>query len=250
MIKDAPVLTEKPWSCDRCEDKEAGFDLVIYRETQKLVKCECYFKRLRVVKFNRAISITPKRFSENFGIIDGLNSAENLRDLTPDGHKLIANLRKRPEQSYYFWGKTGKYKTALAWALLQESGRMGYSCGGNDGRALVNTLSDYQFKQKLPKKDETFYSISQIENNEEKFCVLIDDIEVMKVSDYSLATLFEIVEKCQVYNHRLIITSNKSINELMKKFVKSDRDGSANAEDYCEKLLRRLKEYCLEIEIK
>ena len=240
------------WKCDRCEDSEGGFDLKIYRETRELKKCRCAVERVRLARFHQAIEITPSQFSTRFGIIDGLESAKKLRDINADQKKLIARLEKSPDKSLYLFGKTGRYKTTIAWSCVQESGRRGLHVGGNTGRALADVLRNYAFgsyeEKKAIRGKNSFYSLTQLETKD-KICVLIDDIEVMPVTEYALASLFELVEKIQTYEQRLIITSNKSIDNLVRGFQTADRDGRAKAVDYSQKLLRRLKELCVEVEV-
>lgn len=140
------------------------------------------------------------------------------------------------------------HKTTFAWALMQEAGKRGQKVGGNTGRALADSIRNYSLHGTI-EKGASFYALTQLEAEGERFCVLIDEIELFPVSEYSLSTLFELVDKVQSNEQQIIITSNKTIDELFAKWQNTDRDGKANAVDYCEKLNRRFREICVVVDL-
>ncbi len=223
-----------------CEDSANGFNKKIYLDTGKLVKCECAVERIRQQRFNRAVEITPMNFK---WITDGINSIPEMAKVHPMQPKHLRTLKDNLNGSFYFYGKTGTHKTTFGWALVQEAGRRGQKVGGNSGAALSDTIREYSFNNKIL-NNASFYSLNQLETNEGRFCLFIDEIETFKRTEYGFATLFELIEKVQAYKHQLIITSNKSIDQLIGEWVQRDVDGKANAANYCEKLARRITEVC------
>lgn len=228
------------------------FDCLICRDTKSVIverlgarPCECIKEKIRLGRFRRAVELTPPLFS---WITDGLNSIEPRADIHPKHPEYLAKLKRNYEKSFYFFGKTGTHKTTFSWALLQEAGRSGSRVGGNSGKGLSDTLRNYEFNQTLP-RDASFYALEQLESRDARFCLLIDEIEMFKLSEYGLSLLFEIVEKILQFKHQLIVTSNKSLDELLREWILRDGDGKANAANYCEKLSRRLKELCAPIDL-
>lgn len=214
---------------------------------ESVERCKCRKDKIRKERFQVSINLTPQKFREQYGVTDGLNSIVPNPKIHSRHPEYLAMLKRNPEKSFYFFGKTGTHKTTFAWALMQEAGRRGQKVGGNTGRQLADTIRNYSLHQSLP-KNASFYSLEQLETSE-RFCVLIDEIELFPVTEYSLSTLFELVDKVQAYEQQLIITSNKSVSELLQKWIDTDREGKANAVDYCEKLARRFKEICVPVDL-
>lgn len=200
-----------------------------------------------------AIDLTPIKYREQHRVIDGLASIEPRPAAHPKQPKVLEWLREinkgdNPDRSFYFYGRTGAHKTTFAWALMQEAGRRGQLVGGNTGKSLIDTLRSYALDKPIP-RDVSFYSLEQLENNSEKLCVLIDDIDGILISEYTFGLLWDLLDKVQTYQQQLIITANKSIDQLLTDWVSRDRDGRANAVNYNEKLARRLKEVCTDVNL-
>lgn len=233
----------KQFQCSVCRD--SGW---LFLE-KPLRRCDCRLQKIRAARFQKAVELTPRKFREQYGVRNGLLSLQTDAPAKEKQTEILRLLEKNSEKSFYFYGKTGTRKTTFAWALLQEAGRRGQKVGGDTGRTLADTLRNYALRQTLPTQNNSFYSLAQLKEPNERFCVLIDEIELFPVTDYSLSTLFELVDTVQSYEQQLIITSNKSLKELFNKWEQTDRDGKANAVDYCEKLSRRLREVCAMVEI-
>lgn len=215
--------------------------------------CDCRTEKTRKQRFKLAVDLTPKQFREQHGVIDGLASMRPMEKVHPKQPKVLAKLREinasdDPVRSFYFFGRTGAHKTTFAWALMQEAGRRGQVVGGNTGKSLIDTLRNYALHGNKP-AEASFYSLEQLENNNSTMCVLIDDIDGIIISEYTFGLLWDLLDKVQAYRQQLIITSNKSIDALLKDWVERDRDGKANAVNYNEKLVRRLKEVCTDVDL-
>lgn len=230
------------FDCFDCKD--SGW---LYLE-KPIKRCPCRLKKVLVERFQSAVNLTPQKFRDRYKVSNGLESIEPDETIHKDHEKTLKMLKRNAEKSFYFFGKTGTHKTTFAWALMQEAGRRGQRVGGNTGRALADSIRNYSLHGTI-EKNTSFYSLSQLDETNERFCVLIDEIELFPVTEYSLSTLFELIDKVQSNEQQLIITSNKSISELLQKWINTDREGKANAVDYCEKLSRRLKEICIQVDL-
>ena len=244
LIENAPCVSDEEinamFQCVLCQD--SGW---LYLE-KPIRRCDCRLEKIRIERFNKAVETTPRKFREQYGVTDGLESIKADNSIHPKHGETLELLKRNKEKSFYFFGKTGTHKTTFAWALMQEAGRRGQKVGGSTGRQLADAIRNYSLHQTI-EQGASFYSLSQLDQTNERFCVLIDEIELFPVTEYSLATLFELVDKVQSNEQQLIITSNKTIPALMEKWIAMDKEGKANAVDYCEKLMRRFKEICVPI---
>ena len=252
-VRNLPAITEEQLAetvnCLRCEDSDNAIDKIHFRLTGEVVRCPCAIEKDRARRFHRAVELTPRKFRETHGIVDGLNSMRPMPEVHPNQPKELEKLRRNATKSFYIYGKTGSHKTTLAWALMQEAGRRGQPVGGNTGKSLIDTLRSYQFDKKLPRNGETFYELSQLENNKTRFCLLIDDIDGLVITEYTFGLLWDLLDKVQAYDQQLIITANKSIDKLLSEWATRDRDGRANAVNFCEKIARRLKEITADVDL-
>jgi DNA replication protein DnaC len=246
LIENAPCVSDDEinamFQCAKCKD--SGW---LYLE-KPLRRCDCRLEKIRVERFNKAVETTPRKFREQYGVLNGLESIAPDNSIHPKHSEILAMLKRNKEKSFYFFGKTGTHKTTFAWALLQEAGRRGQKVGGNTGRQLADSIRNYSLHQTVD-KNASFYSLAQLDETSERFCVLIDEIELFPVSEYSLSTLFELVDKVQSNEQQIVITSNKTMQMLMDKWIAMDKDGKANAADYCEKLTRRFTEVCVMVDL-
>jgi DNA replication protein DnaC len=245
MIENAPVDVDLKFNCVQCEDSSSGFDIRHYRETGKLQRCECAKDRVKKERFFKAVEATPRKFG---WITDGLNSVPLMPKIHPRQPIVLEKLRQNSDRSYFFFGKTGTHKTTLALALMQEAGRRGMKTSYEVGRSLVDNIRNFQNKGIRPKNKE-IYTLEQFETDE-KFCLLIDEIEdtASSLTPYTLSVLFAVAEKCQAYEHQLLITSNCSLPVLLNKWIARDTEGAADAENYANKIGRRIKEMCIEVD--
>lgn len=229
------------------------------------VYCECRKEKIRQARFDDAVRVRPQNW---LWLTDGLNSvAQNepaKRKLSAlsaacdgkivaRGEEILKRLADNQTKSFYFYGATGTLKTTLGLALLQEAGRRGQLTAYDLGRELIDTIRDYQIKN-LTSTGKRFYSLTQLENDM-PMCLMIDEIEdtVSGLTSYTLSTLFRLIEKAQAYRQQIIITSNRSLEDLLEFWKMRDRRflrGEADAENYCAKIDRRLQEICVVMELR
>ena len=228
--------------------------------------CFCRTERKRRRRFEKAVGLRPQNWN---WMTDGFNSVagsartiEKLETLEAvsggkifaRGREIVERLRSNQDKSFYLHGETGTLKTTLGLALVQEAGRRGKETAYDIGRELIDAVRDFQFGQKTA-PGAGFYSLAQMENAGSPLCLMVDEIEdtASGLTSYTLSTLFRLVEKAQAYNQQLIFTSNRSLESLLKHWIRRDKKflrGEADAENYCAKIDRRLQEICLTIELR
>lgn len=242
MVKDPPPGADIVFVCDECED--IGYVSFVREDGSSAARaCVCREEKIKKARFLEAIDKTPPKFRERHGVIDGFRSIKPNPQVHPRQPEVLSYLSSAPDNSFWIYGRTGAHKTTFAWALLQEAGRVGRMIGGNTGRNLIDTLRNYELHQRVSSK-HSFYSIEQLEEKGRRFHILIDDIDGIRISEYTCELIWELLEKIQTFEHRLIVTSNRSIDETLADWVRRDVDGRANARNYVEKIIRRFKELC------
>lgn len=243
------MIDEGDFDCRICFDDPSGMFIV----DGEAKRCQCRIERRRHGRFLKAVEITPKIFRDIYGVNDGLLSMKPRPQSHPKQPEVLKRLSEitasdTPDRSFYFFGRTGAHKTTFAWALMQEAGRRGQIVGGNTGKSLIDTLRNYALHGTNP-NEASFYAIGQLESNSEKMCVLIDDLDGIVISEYTFGLLWDLLDKVQAYQQQLIITANRSIDDLLIDWCARDREGRANAVNYSEKLARRLKEVCTDVDL-
>lgn len=232
--------------CGLCSD--SGF----VRSDGGVKRCECRKAKIRKARFAASVEMTPKLFRERYGIVNGLESFRVLPSFKNDHPRqgeVVEMVSKAPWKSFYIFGRTGAHKTTLAWALVQEAGRAGKITGGNTGKSLIDTLRKYS-NEGVRSKDDTFYSLKQIETNTDRICILIDDIDgITPLTEHTFATLWELLDKVMAYEQQLIVTSNRSIEEMFASWASRDRESRASVELFSEKLIRRFNEVFVDIDL-
>lgn len=238
---------ERVFECPDCEDSgfvetENGVDHE-GRPCYGLVICPCRQKKILREKFLQAVGRTPK---EDFGwITDGLNSIEPNDTIHPKQSKALLFLKANKGESFYFHGITGAGKSAYAWALWQEAAREGYQLEAQKGNQLIKAFRDAEFGQFTKAK---LYNLAQLE--EGKWCVLIDEFDKIKLTEYSLQTLFNILDTLKTHGHRILITAKKSLAEVENEWLAKDADGKFDAENFAADIRRRMSTKCIEIDLR
>lgn len=112
------------------------------------------------------------------------------------------------KDNLYLYGKVGRGKSHLAFALLQKFYLMGKRCARHVPRTLINefrgkdTIDQNRAMEKLVKAD----------------VVLVDDIGIKKSTEFAIEILCEILdERARLGRGGFVFTSNHSLDELQEK---------------------------------
>jgi len=233
-------------------------------------RCGCQLELIRKALFAKAVASRPNGdFGEWAWLVDGFVSVranermmkalgrleliQNGR-LIGSGARIVDWLEKNSHQSFYIHGATGTYKTTLALAVMQEAGRRGQRTAYDIGRELIDAIRNNDLGKETSSTKQ-FRSLDQLETHGLPFCLLIDEIEdtASGLTAYTLSTIFRMIEKFKAFKQQLVMTSNRSLEQLLDVWKYRDSQflkGAAMAEDYCAKIDRRLQEHCLVLELK
>lgn len=197
-------------SCGRCFD--TGKEIV---EGEGARPCPACIKRGR-------IAAIPLRFS---GV--------KLEDLQPLNAKharqaeAIAYMRKHPDASYFFAGSPGTGKTLFMWALYRQA------VEDEQAKVVITTLAglldEYRaFIRANAAGDNPRYprlSAEELNQGERRYSIFLDDVDKANPTDYAAEQIFAIVNAIYEHKHQLVVTTNKSIKELIAHFDRSDDRG-------------------------
>lgn len=124
--------------------------------------------------------------------------------------RLVETLRNEKENSIVLSGKTGCGKTHLAVSILREAGIYDFLHG-----AFFITAPEMLLKIR------TAFSPTATESEEEiikKFAgfelLVLDDLGAEKTTEYSITTLYLILDRRNRENRRTIVTTNLSLQDV------------------------------------
>lgn len=150
--------------------------------------------------------------------------------------------------SYFIWGKAGTGKTFLASALINHfvythpdvkitDNATGVTRYGGNSLPRIVSVPDLLLRVRASFKEHSDMSESSIiEDYSTIKRLFLDDIGVEKTSDWSLQTLYSIIDRRYREMRQTIITSNLSLEEI------SDKVG--------DRIASRIAEMCKIIELK
>ena len=196
--------------------------------------CECRLNKYREWLIGRI----PSRFT---GV-----SLETLKpdpSIHPKQAAAIQTMIAEPEASYFLAGKAGVGKTMLLWALYRKAVEIGQRrvicC------TLSNLLEEYRalfraidagMKPELPR-----LTAEMLDQSSVKYAVFLDDLDKAVVTDWAGEQVYRLVNAIYERGHQLVVTSNKSINELTRQYSRKD-------ETLGEPIVRRMTEDAIVVE--
>jgi DNA replication protein DnaC len=144
----------------------------------------------------------------------------------------LALLRGAPDGSWYMTGDYGSGKTHLLYAQYRAVAATGKTrCHVRTSRELVEEL------RRAELDDEFTSPVMAAASSPERYHLFWDDIEKLKPTDFKTEVLFELVDTLYRQMHRLTVTGNYSLQDLV------DRERMHPA------IVRRLDDMCRVIEI-
>lgn len=207
--------------------------------------CDCRNERIYQKRYEEVCANTPAEYTF---LINGLDSlrAENSRH--PKQSQIIEKIKEKPSESYSFFGLSGCGKSVISWAIAQTAARNGKKVYAGTADTLILSFITKQIHGRKLDKVE-LNSIEQLTIGD-KWLIFIDEIEKVKLSDYTLRTLFSIIKTSIENGHQLVITANRTLEEVEERWIKLDRDGTLDAENYASAIRRRLNEYCIPVDMR
>lgn len=197
-------------SCARCFD--TGKEVV---EGKGARPCPACIKRGRIAKI-------PERFVDaRLDLLQPIN-AKHAKQA-----EILSFMRKEPESSYFFAGRPGTGKTLFMWALYRhavESERPKIVI-----TTLTSLLDEYRaFIRASSAGDVPRYprlSPEELNQGETRYSIFLDDVDKANPTDYAAEQIFAIVNAIYEHKHQLVVTTNKSVSELIAHFDRSDDRG-------------------------
>lgn len=238
------------FNCGVCRDM--GMKLVRdgdYRGNPQFVAvvCDCRKQRVFESRFNHVLFNTPQEYSF---LKNGLESVVPDLKRHPKQGKIVERIREFPADSYLFFGLSGCGKSLLSWAIAQSAARAGKQIFFGTADELIDSFRTWLVHQRKIEK-LNLRSLEQLQDpKEDKWLIMIDEIDKTKLTDYSLKTLFGIIKTAVEYGHQLIVTSNRTLEEVEDRWLLKDKDGSLDAENYASVIRRRLNEYCVPVDMR
>lgn len=196
--------------------------------------CEC---RVRVQNEKRIAKIPP--------------AFRNIRleDIVPNTSKhskqpqVIAHMKANPTESYFLAGRPGTGKTLMLWALYRHALERGVShvvcC------TLAELLDEYRsFIRAVKADDQPRYprlNATQLREDGVRYSIFLDDLDKANPTDYAAEQVFALVNAIYEFRHQIVVTTNKSVEQLKAHYNRSDDRG--------EPIVRRLIENSTVVEM-
>lgn len=215
------------FECEVCEDSGSVFGTYVDEFSKQELACmkPCDCQEAKLAEF------ILKQMPELYKTAD-------LQNIKPWVHKhkkqeaIIAEIKANPFTSYLFIGNSGVGKSFISWALWKHAALQGRRAVATTASELMKEYRDLEVKHDSPRPKVLPAELAQ---EQFKYTILLEEIEKMRVSVFSMEKLFELVKNAVDYGHQLVITSNMREGDLKKTFSQIDDVwGSA--------LMRRLME--------
>jgi DNA replication protein DnaC len=146
-----------------------------------------------------------------------LYSTADLADLSPWLNKhpkqgtIIPKIKENPFDSYLFMGDSGVGKTYIAWAIWKNAALSGRRAIATTMAELNVQFRDLEINADAPRPKVLPQDLAQ---PHVKYTLLLDEIEKMRVTPFSIEKLFELIKNAVDFGHQLVITSNMSEDNL------------------------------------
>ena len=247
--KNGMEFEEREYKCTICRD--TGMMEIQRGEYQGrpcfgLVPCNCRRQKIFRERFSTVVRNTPKEY---FYLTDGMKSLKPDNSRHPKQAAVISRISEKPDDSYLFFGVSGSGKSVISWALAQSAALAGKQVFCGTAEILIASFRTWQIYDRRIENCE-LYSLEQLVGNGDRWLILIDEIEKVKLSDYTLRTLFTIIKTAIENGHQLVITANRTLEEIEDRWIALDGDGKLDAENYASAIRRRLNECCVPVDMR
>jgi DNA replication protein DnaC len=170
------------------------------------------------------LSAIPERFRDS--------TFESYRPRSPKQERALSLISGHPSGSFYLTGSYGSGKTHLLYAQYREMVLAGKT------RCHVRTTRELVEELKRAELDDNFVSpVLAAVSKPGTYHLFWDDIDKLKPTDFKTEVLFDLVDSLYRQNHRLTLTSNYSMQDLI------------NRERLHPAIVRRMDDTCKVIEL-
>lgn len=214
------IYQPKEYNCAKCEDSGAIFgsysDEFSGQELEYMQECPC--QEVKRIEYLRTLSYPS---IENVPILFKEADLQNLAPLDskhPKQRKVVETIRANPFESYMFVGNSGVGKTWMTWALWKNARASGRIAISMTAAELAKELQNLETRNSV----RTCISPDALAQSDILYTLVIDDVDKMKITDFSIGKLFELIKNAGDYGHQLIITTQKSEIGLRDKLSEKD----------------------------
>jgi len=183
----------------------------------------------------RRLSQIPPEFG-----IPELDTLTARPDCHPEQAAVIEQLRANPDASFLLCGRNGAGKTYLGYALHVRALRAGRPALAMKTRDLLAEFRRMETGE-LNEKGVDFQAqvtSEQLNETPARWSIFLDEFEKARVTEFTSEMLYALIDAAWANEHQLIITSNLSHRELLRRW------GQIN-ETYGESIVRRLAARCI-----
>lgn len=163
-------------------------------------RCECAKAKILTLR----LAVIPELFRE--ASFDSYYPGNQRQE------RALSLMQTDPGASWYLTGSYGSGKTHLLYAQYRELVHVGRT------RCLVRTTRELVAELKRAELDDSFVSpVIIAAENPEPFHLFSDDIDKLKVTDFKIEVLFDLIDSLYRRKHCLTATSNYSMRDLVQQ---------------------------------
>jgi DNA replication protein DnaC len=134
-------------------------------------------------------------------------------------------IRANPHRSYFLGGTFGTGKSLIMWALYRHA--VSTDMPGIVVCTLTELLNEFKafIQASIERRDDKKYpriAAETLRQNHTRYAIFLDDIDKAKPTEYAAEQLFELVDAVYAFQHQLVVTTNLSVNRLVKHFERAD----------------------------
>lgn len=206
-------LSEK-FHCDICRDHG-----VVDGKT-----CECY-KKLLTEKAYELSNLSAQLTHQTFGTFDlslyseevdeyyGVSPKEHMQRILDICKGFVKNFESI-DKNLLFWGEPGLGKTFLSTCIAKELIETSHSVIYETAYKTFSMLEELKFK-KTDNEDKLRFKVEKLYSCD---LLILDDLGSEFSTQYTTASLFDIINSRLISGKKTVINTNLSMSELEKKY--------------------------------
>jgi DNA replication protein len=186
-------------------------------------KCHC-FKQMLIDRYYSQSNLKHILDKENFDSFifeyysvhkfedEVLSPRKNIEEIFTACVNFVNNF-DRSGENLFFYGKSGLGKTFLSNCIARDILDRGKLVIYQTSSSLIDLLKDVRFD------DSNDMSRDKVDDVFDCDLLIIDDLGTEYISDYSQTVLFNVINKRLLSNKKLIISTNLSLENLLKTYA-------------------------------
>lgn len=204
------------YECSLCND--TGY--IITNHSNKM--CNCLKQELLNLSYNK--SNLNRLDKENFSTFNfnkfsddinfdkynvNISPRDNMKNILKIVKNFIYNFNDYNEKNLLFTGNTGLGKTFLSNCIANEVLNMNKTVLYQTAPIMLDSIIDYRFNKN---EGEIYKEILSVD------LLIIDDLGTESINSMKFTELFNIINSRILSNQKTVISTNLSVNELLKNY--------------------------------